>query len=107
MLLTRILGFATAHFALAYAAAIIANGWDLDRVYLNPVSRAAAGLYAVLMLPYSAFIHSLPAAWLERFQSFLLFPVLANSLLSGIALTIVVRLVQKVWRRTHCTSVSV
>ena len=106
MLLTRILGFATAHFALAYAAAFIANGWDLDHVYLNPVSRSAAGLYAVLMLPHSAFIHSLPAAWLERFQAFLLLPVLANSLLWGLALMIVVRLVQKAWRRTPCTSVS-
>ena len=105
MALTRVLGFSLAHFTLAYAAATTAYGWDLDHVYLNPASRAAGALHAVLMFPHDAFIHALPTASLERLQSFLLLPVFANSLLWGIALFTFVRLAQRVWRRTHYTVV--
>ena len=105
MKLTHVLGFSVAHFALAYAAATTAYGWDLDHVYFSQVSRAAGALHAALMFPHDTFIRALPAAWLERFQSFLLLPVLANSLLWGIALFIVVRLVQQARHRTHFTNV--
>lgn len=96
MALRRILLFAGVHFALSFASAFAAEGWDLDQLRSRSLFSQAAGvLHDALMYPHDAGMRALPNVWLVGNTPLIPLAVLVNSLLWGLALYILWRVLRR------------
>ena len=83
------LGLAAAHFALWYASAQIAYGFDLDQLpSRSGLAAAAAAFVRVLQWPHDLVVRALPGGWLQQIPQAAALLVLLNSLAWGAALMI-------------------
>ena len=90
MLLWRVLCFSAIHFGLWLVSAFIAYGFDLDRIRTRSLlANGAAALCSVLQYPHDAVLRSLPSQWLEQAPQVSIAVVLLNSLLWGLALSVI------------------
>ena len=81
--LWRVLALATGHFLLALSSAIVAFGWDLDRLSSRSIaSQAAKAVHWALLLPYSVVRRAQSGSSLSAPLELLL----ATSLLWGVLL---------------------
>jgi hypothetical protein len=85
--LWAVVGLAVAHFALWYASALVAYGFDLDHLpSRSALAGRAAELAGVLQFPHDRIVRALPVAWLQSFPQAALVLVLLTSLAWGAAL---------------------
>jgi hypothetical protein len=89
MLLLRLLCFSAVHFGLWYASVVVAYGSDLDHVFTrSALASNAASLCAVLQYPHDLLLRILPAHLLQQVPQLALGPIALNSVLWGIALSL-------------------
>ena len=103
----RIIAISLAHFVIAMAIAIVAFGWDLDRLRSRSTSsRIAAEVHDVLWWPHDTALRAIPNAWLIRNKWIIPVALVANSLAWGVALYGVTRLVRRTraYRSSTATS---
>jgi hypothetical protein len=97
----RVLIVAGVHFVLAFVAAVVAYGWDLDRIPRSGISSAAATLHAILMWPHNAFIGHIPSEWLLRIEPLPGAAVFVNSIFWGVGLFVLWRLLRIAQQRVR------
>ena len=91
---------AVAHFALTFATAFLARGWDLDRlVTRSALSQASNVINAALLLPHDAVVPYVPVSWFMLGRPMAFAMLSANSLLYGLTLYAAWRLLRRVPRR--------
>jgi hypothetical protein len=95
MPLWRVLFFSVIHFGLWLASALIAFGSDLDQVRTrSALANSAASLCSVFQYPHDLILRSLPSQWLEQAPQVAIAVVLSNSLLWGLALSVIWQLLR-------------
>jgi hypothetical protein len=95
--LGQLLLWASAHFVVAMAIAVIAFGADMDQLRSrSAVSRSAAAVHDVLWAPHDVALRLIPNAWLVRNTYVIPLALVANSLVWGAALAALAR-----WFRRH------
>jgi hypothetical protein len=89
MQILRLLCFSAVHFGLWIASAVVAYGFDLDRVPTrSALSSSAVSLCAVLQCPHDLLLRLLPARILQQVPQLALAPIVLNSVLWGIMISL-------------------
>jgi hypothetical protein len=89
--LWRVLALAAGHFLLVLSTAIVAFGWDLDRLSSRSIaSQAAEAVHSALLLPYTVVLRAQSRSSLSAPLELLF----ATSLLWGVLLYVLWQLVR-------------
>lgn len=90
--LSAIALLALVHFVIAMLIGVLAFGTDFDQLRSrSAVSRAAGVVHDVLWFPHDTALHAMPNVWLIRYPAIIPLAIVANSLVWGTVLYVVMR----------------